>query len=305
MKIMYEREKTMKKKIIAMLLVLCMACSATACGGSEKKISVVTVEGKEYDLTGEFQNVVGTMVKNGTRVASVSGNWNLYGEDGNMVSDSSALEEGYDIAAGEWDQTDRFAPEKKEQLVAERGYFIRTDFYLDDMEENGIVSDLGISSVKSVEKNIDEEMFLEIEGGNSAYINGTRGYVGVFVNGEALDFSDYEDELEELKSYTVTGYNRLINERFPNMSAIGIGILNGDIFRMAQTYDELAEIMDKRSVSLENELLVWFAFEDAYERLEAGMADDFAFVSFGIPEDNNTVNMSYHRFYFDKSRSRE
>lgn len=295
----------MKKKIIATLLVLCLACSATACGGSEKKISVVTVEGKEYDLTGEFQNVVGTMVKNGTRVASVSGNWNLYGEDGNMVSDSSALEEGYDIAAGEWDQTDRFAPEKKEQLVAERGYFIRTDFYLDDMEENGIVSDLGISSVKSVEKNIDEEMFLEIEGGNSAYINGTRGYVGVFVDGEALDFSDYEDELEELKGYTVTGNGGLVGERFPDMSAISIGLLCGDLFRGCRTYDELKEIMDKRSLSLENELLVWFALADAYERLEDGKADHFAFVSFGVYDEKGTVNMSYHQFFFDKTWSEE
>ncbi len=293
----------MKKKIIAMLLVVCMACSVTACGGSEKKVSVVTIGGEEYDLTGAFQDVVGAMVKNGTKVASVSGKWNLYGEDGNFVSGSSALEEGYDIAAGEWDQTDGFATEKKEQLLVERGYFIRTDFYLDDMEENGIVSDLGISSVKSVEKNIDEEMFLEIEGGNSAYINGIRGYVGVFVNGEALDFSDYEDELEELKSYTVTGYNRLIDERFPNMSAIGIGILNGDIFRMAQTYDELSEIMDKLSVSLENELLVWFALEDAYEQLEAGNAENFIFVSFGISEEQETVNMMYSEFYFDKTRS--
>ena len=295
----------MKKKIIAMLLVVCMACSVTACGGSEKKVSVVTIGGEEYDLTGAFRDVVGAMVKNGTKVASVSGKWNLYGEDGNIVSGSSALEEGYDIAAGEWNQTDRFAPEKKEHLLAERGYFIRTDFYLDDMEENGIVSDLGISSVKSVEKNIDEEMFLEIEGGNSAYINGIRGYVGVFVNGEALDFSDYEDELQELKSYKVTGYNRLIGERFPNMSAIGIGILNGDIFRMAQTYDELSEIMDKRSVSLENELLVWFALEDAYEQLEAGNAESFIFVSFGISEEQETVNMMYSEFYFDKTWSEE
>ena len=293
----------MKKKIIAMLLVLCMACGVAACGGSEKKVSVVTIGGEEYDLTGAFQDVVGAMVKNGMKVASVSGNWNLYGEDGNIVSGSSALEEGYDIAAGERNQTDRFAPEKQEKLMEERGCLIRRDYYLDDMEEKGITSDLGVSSVKNIEKNIDTDAFLEIVGGNSAYINGTRGYVGVFVNGEALGFSEYEDELEDFKDYTVTGNGGLIGECFPHMSAISIGILCGDIFRGCRTYDELKEVMDKRSLSLEKELLVWFALEDAYEQLEAGNAESFIFVSFGISEEQETVNMMYSEFYFDKPRS--
>ena len=129
--------------------------------------------------------------------------------------------------------------------------------------------------------------------------------MGVFVDGEALDFSDYEDELEELKGYTVTGNGGLVGERFPDMSAISIGLLCGDLFRGCRTYDELKEIMDKRSLSLENELLVWFALADAYERLEDGKADHFAFVSFGVYDEKGTVNMSYHQFFFDKTWSEE
>lgn len=296
----------MKKRLIAVLLVLCMACGVTACGGSKgEKASLVTIGGKEYDLAGEFQNVVGAMVKDGVKVASLSGMWKLYDEEGNVIDGSSALEEGYDIAAEERNQTDRFAQEKKEQLVNERGYFIRRDYYLDDMEEKGITSDLGVSSVKNIEKNIDTDAFLEIVGGNSAYINGNKGYVGVFVNGEALDFSEYEDELEDFKDYTVTGNGGLIGECFPHMSAISIGILCGDIFRGCRTYDELKEVMDKRSLSLEKELLVWLAFEDAYEQLEAGNAESFIFVSFGISEEQETVNMMYSEFYFDKTWSEE
>lgn len=270
-----------------------------------EKMSLVTIGGKEYDLAGNFQDVVGAMVKGGVKVTSLSGKWLLYDEDGKYNKDSSAFEDGYDIAAEERNQTGYFSPEKKKEIEKEQGFLIRRDFYLDKMEKRGIVSDLGVSSVNDIEKNIDAETFLEIVGGNSAYINGKRGYVGVFVDGEALDFSDYEEALEELKNYTVIGKGGLIGERFPHMSAIGIGILCGDIYRVCKTYEELEETMNKRSLSLEKELLVWLAFEDAYERLEAEEAEYFAFVSFGISDEKAAVNMSYHQFYFDKNWSAE
>ena len=63
----------MRKKILVVAVLFGMALSLTACGekGIQRKndkIATVTIDGDKYVLTGDFQEVVGSMVENGTDV---------------------------------------------------------------------------------------------------------------------------------------------------------------------------------------------------------------------------------------------
>ncbi len=290
------------KRLAAVLLTLCMTCGIMACGSKEEKASLLSVDGKEYDLTGDFRDVVGAMVEDDIKVTSLTGQWLLYDEKGKYVAGSSGLKEGYDIAAQEQNQTNRFDPETAKEVAEEYGYFIRKDFYLNDMEDKDVVSGLGIASLEDVEKKLDQEKFLET--GNSTHAVGDEVYMAVFVNGEALDFSAYEDELEEVKEYS-DDRKSLLREFFPHISAIGMSRLCGDVFLGCRSYEELEGTADKLSVPLEETLLLTFALEDAYEKLEDEEIESFFVLSFGIDEEDETVNMGYSEFYFDKNWSEE
>lgn len=292
----------MKKRLTAILLTLCMTCGIMACGAKEEKASVLSVDGKEYDLTGDFRDVVGAMVKDEIKVTSLTGQWLLYDEKGKYVTGSSGLKEGYDIVAQEQNQTNRFDPETAEEVAEEYGYFIRKDFYLNDLEDKDVVSGLGIASFKDVEEKLDKELFCET--GNSTHAVGDEVYMAVFVNGEALAFSSYEDELEDVKEYS-SDRKSLLKEFFPHISAIGMSRLCGDVFLGCLSYEELEETADKLSVPLEETLLLIFALEDAYEKLEDEEIESFFVLSFGIDGEDEAVNMGYSEFYFDKRWSEE
>ena len=79
----------------------------------------------------------------------------------------------------------------------------------------------------------------------------------------------------------------------------------GDVFLGCRSYEELAGTTDKLSVPLEETLLLTFVLEDAYEKLEDEEIESFFVLSFGIDEEDETVNMGYSEFYFDKNWSEE
>lgn len=292
----------MMKKITVVLLMLCMACGVMACGAKEEKASLLSVDGKKYDLTGDIRDVVGAMVKDGVKVTSLTGQWLMYDEKGKYIEGSSGLKEGYDIAAQEQNQTTRFDSETAEEVAEEYGYFIRKDFYLNDMEDKNVVSGLGIASFEDVEKKLDKDFFLET--GNSTHAVGDEVYMAVFVNGEALDFSAYEGKLGELEEYS-GDRKSLLKEFFPHISAIGMSRLCGDVFLGCISYEELEKTAEKFSLPLEETLLLTFALEDAYEKLEEEEIESFFVLSFGVDEEDETVNMGYSEFYFDKTWSEE
>lgn len=65
----------MKQKILIIALLFCMIFSMAACSGNNhEKIATVTIEEEKYVLSGDFQEVVGTMVKNGLEVCETKRN---------------------------------------------------------------------------------------------------------------------------------------------------------------------------------------------------------------------------------------
>lgn len=295
----------MKKKMTALFLLLCLICGVMACGGEEEKkeekkskknkAALVTVNGEDYDLSKDFKDVVGDMVKDEIKVASLT-SYRYFDEKGKETKGTSGLQDRADVFAREEDRSRSFTPEEAEEIAEEYGYFIRKDFYFEHMEEKEIESGLGIVSVEDVEEKLDADEFVEVN--KSLQAMGNVGYVGVFVDGETMEFSEYEDKLEELKEFIGEGANTIISEYFPHYRAFGMTHLSGDVFRARYSYDELERTAEIAQISLDEELLIMFALEDGFERLMDGDAERISVLNFGVSEDE--LNMAYSEFYFDK-----
>ena len=75
----------MKKKIYSMLLMISMVCGLCACGASAgEKAATFIIEDETYNLSGDFQEVVGSMVENDLQVRSLYDSMykTIYDEDG-------------------------------------------------------------------------------------------------------------------------------------------------------------------------------------------------------------------------------
>lgn len=189
-----------KTKITLLILILCIAGGVIVifCFG-KKQPSLITVEGHKYDLSKDFQKVVGKMVEDDIEIGRPSGGYQLYDEEGKYIKGSGGLVNAGDIFAEERDRTGRFHPDIAEDMIDEHGNLISKVFYLYDMEDNEIISDFGIASAEDAEKKLDTKTFIETD--SPLQTMGDYAYTAVFVNGKPLDFSDYEEQLEELKEY--------------------------------------------------------------------------------------------------------
>ena len=290
----------MKKRVFALLLVLGVMCNVTACGGNiGEKAALAIIDDTEYVLSEDFQTVVGTMVEDGLRVIDCN-RLKIFDEDGKWDGTASLLDE-YDVACMERDRSRemcQFEPDEYEDYVDEYGNFILKIYYLDDMEEKEIVSGLGISSIDDVDEVMEKVKFQKKD--YVTYTWGDYGYAAILVNGKVMDVSQYEDELEKLKDYEGTKDKGILAKYFPHVVGFGVSRLAGDIFRTCLTYEEMKAVADRIDLSLEEELLLHFALEDAYDQLEDEEIESFSLVSVGVLEEEERVNMVYSEFFFDE-----
>lgn len=290
-----------KTKITLLILILCIAGGVIAfiCFG-KKQPSLITVEGHKYDLSKDFQKVVGKMVEDDIEIGRPSGSYQLYDEEGKYIKGSGGLVNTGDIFGEERDRTGKFHPDIAEEMKDDHGNLISKVFYLYDMEDNEIISDFGIASIEDVEDKLDAKTFIETD--SPLQTMGDYAYTAVFVNGKPLDFSDYEEQLEELKEYEYSpkqNVGGILIKFAPHHQAFSTRF-NADYFKTCQTYEQLEVIFEKYSNSLEEDLLLLLAMEDAYQQLEEEETESFMIISFGVEEYDETVNMCYEEFYFDK-----
>jgi len=289
-----------KTKIVLLILILCIVGGVIAfIFFGKKQPNIITVEGQKYDLSKNFQVVVGKMIEDDIDVYRPSGSYQLYDEDGKFINGSGGLINAGDIFAEEKDRTDRFYSDIAEEMIDEHGNLISKVFYFYDMEDNEIRSDFGISSTEDIEK-LDSDTFIETD--SPTQLGCDYGYTAVFVNGNPLDFSDYEKQLDELKEVEYSAnptIGGVLMKFTPHHQAFGTRF-NGDFFRTCHTYEQLEEIFKKYSNSLDEDLLITFAMEDAYQQLEDEEATSFIVVTFGVDEEEENVNMYYNEFYFDE-----
>jgi len=294
----------MKKKTkIALLILILILCIA---GGiiaflffGKKQPNIITVEGQKYDLSEDFQKVVGKMVEDDIEIGRPSGSYQLYDEEGKYIKGSGGLLNAGDIFGEERDRTGRFHPDIAEEMKDDYGNLISKVFYLYDMEDNEIISDFGIASAEDAEKKLDTKTFIETD--SPLQTRGDYAYTAVFVNGKPLDFSDYEEQLEEFKEYEYSpeqNVGGILMKFAPHYQAFSTRFY-ADYFKTCQTYEQLEVIFERYSNSLEEDLLLLLAMEDAYQQLEEEETESFMIISFGVEEDDEIVNMYYEEFYFD------
>lgn len=271
--------------------------------------NLVTINGKKYDLSEDIQKVIGAMTKDGIEVYEPGGGYRLYDENGRKIRGSGGLmnmNENYWFAAEEWNQTDGLISiyDNLDSFSEEHGYFISKRYYFKPEDGINFVSGLGISSAKDIEKMANQKILIETDFGMLRFDN--HGYTAVFVNGKPLVFSSYEDDLEELKNApAATEYpHQILLRFFPHYRAFSHLRLNYDYYLTYLTYNELQKHYSENNYStLDEELLIYFAMEDAYQQLEAGKVESIILVSFDLNEEKEFVGMYYNEYYFDVDRT--
>ena len=299
-----------KKLIISTALILCIACAVIAIISlgiinGKSKPNLLTIDGEEYNLSDDFQEVVGNMVTNDIKVVNTSGLYNYYDEDGKFIKGSGGLLNEAFISASEVNRTSGLVLKDTEEFTEEHGFFCCKIYYINDLENNEIISSLGVSSYDEAEDVLDNDTFIQLD--KMIYTNDDYGYGAVFVNGKPLDLSAYEEQLEELKEeeYTPGQYvGGILIKFFPHLFGF-TSPLCSDMYKAVPSYEELNSYSH---ISLDEELLLLFASEDAYEQLENKKADSFIVVFFGLSEEDEVVNMAYYEYYFtdewDKNKFR-
>ena len=97
----------------------------------------------------------------------------------------------------------------------------------------------------------------------------------------------------------------ILEQFFPHYRAFRFGRLMADLYICCYTYNELVEKYSRNDncFTLDEELLIFFAMEDAYQQLEAGKAESFILVSFDLNEEEEFDGMYYNEYYFDVDRT--
>ncbi len=281
----------MKKKIISVVLTLGMMLATVGCGS--KNPAGITIEGKTYDLSGDFQEVVGAMAEDDLQVA--------YGPYGGGLDTYVYDEDGKLSPAEDFDRDEPylFAYERQVPFVLEEDdsdCFIQRVYMLDKSVE--FESKLGITSESEKKEIKDLDGFMKAT--HIKYRNSDT-YVALFVDGKMVDFDDYEENFEEWKdTLDDEGFAKAYEECFSNAYCIRLvcRLFNADFVKLSNSYDELEDSVKQQGISLKEEIILAFAMSDACELLEDEEAESIVVVKAEITEDDEVI-MEYNEFYFD------
>lgn len=300
----------MKKKISAMCMLVLMIIGLTSCGqSSASKIATITLEGIEYDLSGNFQEVVGSMVADGIEVRSyfldhaMGLPYTIYDENGkiyqvdsinNKISHINAKEEKVAITEGPLEMF-----EKEVSLVV-KTYWFDTG-YNDYVSFEGIDED---SDKDDLVQLVENKCFSERN-----YIIYYKNYTcgALYINGKAVDISQYEEDYENwVKDFDKYGYEKAVEKNFPDI----IYCYNASPFwkaKFLKFYDEFEEleetVTEKLNIPVKQEILLSFALQDAGEMLEDGEIDSYVVIRYELEEDYEDVPilMEYTEYYLDEN----
>lgn len=311
----------MKRKIIALVMAICVAVGAAGCGDAAENdgsirndrnaeddgrfenggsagngestenggskgsgISIITIDGEKYDLSDDFQKVVGKMVKNGLQpIDDTMAPLRTYDEDGKYskawdfsdYTDSTILVLGRERPIMLNTEicsiiVDRYIFTGKYNCIFETADGITQDSDEDDLKElEGYVPYRGIIQVKS------------------------EGCRALYVDGKIVDLEEYRDEYEawlkdaEEEGTASASKNRLDAKHYPS-------------------YSRMQEICSLDSIErcielpyLEEEMLLTFAVQEACEKLEAKKIKSFDIVHYSYEPEGMMVE--FEHYYYDEN----
>jgi len=277
----------MKKKIYSMLLMISMVCGLCACGASAgEKAATVTIEEETYVLSGDFQEVVGSMVENDLQVRSIYNgglNMPLFDEDGKISDEEVDMKNEFIYA------TERMA--LLEESIVQKMYMV--DINADYESELGFNSDSEKKEIKELDGFMKCTAVRMID-------NDT--YVAMFVDDKQVDFSKYEEAYEEWRDILdEDGYAEAYDEFFSeeNYPKLVCRMFSADFLRDMKNYDELKMFIEGTGILLEEEVILAVAMQEACELLVDEEAERIIVVRVEITEEDGTM-MQYDEFYIDK-----
>lgn len=277
----------MKKKIYSMLLMISMVCGLCACGASAgEKAATVTIEEETYVLSGDFQEVVGSMVENDLQVRSIYNgglNMPLFDEDGKISDEDVDMKNEFIYA------TERMA--LLEESIVQKMYMV--DINADYESELGFNSDSEKKEIKELDGFMKCTAVRMID-------NDT--YVAMFVDDKQVDFSKYEEAYEEwLEILKEDGYSEAYDEFFSeeNYPKLACRMFSSDLLKAMNDYDEFEMWLENTGIILEGEVILAMAMQEACELLVDEEAERIIVVRVEITEEDGTM-MQYDEFYIDE-----
>ena len=277
----------MKKKIYSMLLMISMVCGLCACGASAgEKAATVTIEEETYVLSGDFQEVVGSMVENDLQVRSIYNgglNMPLFDEDGKISDEEVDMKNEFIYA------TERMA--LLEESIVQKMYMV--DINADYESELGFNSDSEKMEIKELDGFMKCTAVRMID-------NDT--YVAMFVDDKQVDFSKYEEAYEEwLEILKEDGYSEAYDEFFSeeNYPKLACRMFSSDLLKAMNDYDEFEMWLENTGIILEGEVILAMAMQEACELLVDEEAARIIVVRVEITEEDGTM-MQYDEFYIDE-----
>ncbi len=290
----------MKRKLLSVILAVSMVCGLTACGGAGSKASAIIIEDNTYDLSGDFQEVVGTMASDGINVVYMLSGIDrmIYDEDGMLVKAEDFDKDAPNLIAIERPVTSSAVFLKMEEEV---GTFVYKQYILmgDDID---FESKLGITNDTSKSDMKDMDMFV---GASPVRYMKNNGYVAVFVDGEAVDFADYEEALNDWKDdCDDDGFAKSCEKNldFEHYAALGNRMLSADFVKFSKNFDELEDNLKNVNISAEDEMMLALVMQDACEKLEEGDAESVVVIKVEIADKDDDMDtiMEYTEYYFDE-----
>ncbi len=282
----------MKKKLLSVLLMTCMVLGLTACGGVGEKAPIVTIEGNKYNLSEDFQEVVGSMVADDLVVSNMGILMYVYDEDGKLLE---VVEKDEDATPNIVAMENRVgADEAFDELEEELGDFVRK-FYFISGREVDFESGLKISE-DSKKKDVKEIKGLT-KLSPSKY--NSDSYGAIFVDDELIKIEDFEDAFEEWKEICdEEGFMAACEEVIPNMhyAAFESKMLMADYLKFNKDYESTKLAAESAGVELKEDIMLALAMQDACMKLEEGDAESVSIIRFNLNDDN--VYMEYTEYYF-------
>jgi len=277
----------MKKRMCIVSLLFSMVLGLCACGASEgEKAATITIEEETYVLSGDFQEVVGSMVENDLQVRSIYNgglNMPLFDEDG-KISDKEVDMKNEFIYAMERSAL-------LEESIVQKVYMV--DINADYESKLGFTSDSEKKEIKELDG------FMKC---TSVRMIDNDTYVAMFVDDKQVDFGKYEEAYEEwLDILDEDGYAEACDEFFSkeNYPKLVCRMFNADFLRDMKNYDELKMFIDGTGILLEEEVILALAMQEACELLVDEEAERIIVVRVEISEEDGTM-MQYDEFYIDE-----
>lgn len=267
--------------------MISMVCGLCACGVSAgEKAATVTIEEETYVLSGDFQEVVGSMVENDLQVRSIYNgglNMPLFDEDGKISDEEVDMKNEFIYA------TERMA--LLEESIVQKMYMV--DINADYESELGFNSDSEKKEIKELDGFMKCTAVRMID-------NDT--YVAMFVDDKQVDFSKYEEAYEEwLEILKEDGYSEAYDEFFSeeNYPKLASRMFSSDLLKAMNDYDEFEMWLENTGIILEGEVILAMAMQEACELLVDEEAARIIVVRVEITEEDGTM-MQYDEFYIDE-----